>query len=818
MSGKLNKDLESARKQVERLVKDLEKITKKPAPTFDINNLNQANAAISTLESAITSANQKAEELEKGFGGISGAISAALAEMDKTNSATNRTIKAMRGIKSITEDLKHDQDELVTLNLKQLKSKQDKLATLSKEAKEQAAIVAKDHEKLALDKNGNKLYGAALKQRLKSQGITMREFESIQSIIAANEENLKVLDEANEKLGIRVAKEKKISDGLGVMGGVLKGISKIPILGDVVDADEAVKEMEDHLRGSGTALGAMGKGLKNLGGQMFKGLTNPANLAALAFGTIFSALKDIDKQTGDAAKKMNMTYNETLASKEELMGMAVASGDTALNSTNLLESQVAINQALGTSTKMTEEELKTFTKLRDQAGFTNDELTKLDKLSRTNGKTLEQNSAEILGAAKAFKINNKLALNEKEILKDVAGASASLTLSLGKSGPALAEAAAQARKFGITLQQAEKISESLLDFEGSIEKELSAELLTGKDLNLERARGLALQGKAGAAAADMLSQLGSAKEFGDMNVIAQKSIAEAMGMTREEAAQSLMQAEALKNTKFTELDAAKEEYDLLRQTMSEKDAAIALGSDELAQQFEQQSMQEKFNQSVMQLKEIFVNQIFPALQPILNAFNTLVSNATLLKGIISVLAGIFAGRMVAGITQSIIKMGVLLTTTTAQATAATAGATAMTLGAIIPVILGAVAAVGAAIMMFSDDMISKPGYGKRTLMGPEGTIALNDKDTVIAGTKLFGDDTVSEPGKNASRSAEGSVRANSGMASVSSAINNLGSNLSAIASRPINVGIDGQNVINATVDLKPNEQGNAVRKNSYRIQ
>ena len=40
-----------------------------------------------------------------------------------------------------------------------------------------------------------------------------------------------------------------------------------------------------------------------------------------------------------------------------------------------------------------------------------------------------------------------------------------------------------------------------------------------------------------------------------------------------------------------------------------------------------------------------------------------------------------------------------------------------------------------------------PGYGSRTLMGPEGAIALNNKDTVIAGTNLFpkGNDVASGP-------------------------------------------------------------------------
>jgi hypothetical protein len=51
----------------------------------------------------------------------------------------------------------------------------------------------------------------------------------------------------------------------------------------------------------------------------------------------------------------------------------------------------------------------------------------------------------------------------------------------------------------------------------------------------------------------------------------------------------------------------------------------------------------------------------------------------------------------------------------------------------------------------ADDMLSPGGSGggdgKRTLLGPEGAIQLNDKDTVIAGTNLFdkADDMVSSP-------------------------------------------------------------------------
>ena len=63
-------------------------------------------------------------------------------------------------------------------------------------------------------------------------------------------------------------------------------------------------------------------------------------------------------------------------------------------------------------------------------------------------------------------------------------------------------------------------------------------------------------------------------------------------------------------------------------------------------------------------------------------------------------------------------------------------------------ILGAVAGgiAGALIAKFSKGDYVMSGYGKRTLLLPEGAIALNNKDTVIAGTNLFkGDDVVSQP-------------------------------------------------------------------------
>jgi hypothetical protein len=44
-----------------------------------------------------------------------------------------------------------------------------------------------------------------------------------------------------------------------------------------------------------------------------------------------------------------------------------------------------------------------------------------------------------------------------------------------------------------------------------------------------------------------------------------------------------------------------------------------------------------------------------------------------------------------------------------------------------------------------DDVMSEGGYGKRTLLAPEGAIKLNDKDTIIAGTNLGGGEGTQAP-------------------------------------------------------------------------
>jgi hypothetical protein len=100
-------------------------------------------------------------------------------------------------------------------------------------------------------------------------------------------------------------------------------------------------------------------------------------------------------------------------------------------------------------------------------------------------------------------------------------------------------------------------------------------------------------------------------------------------------------------------------------------------------------------------------------------------------------------------------------------------------------ILGGVAAagavaLGASLMSKGNDVVS-PGYGKRTLMAPEGAIALNDKDTVIAGTDLGG-------GKG------GTISPQIDLTPMIAAINEVKSSVDRLYSKDTTIKMDGKQV------------------------
>jgi len=527
------------------------------------------------------------------------------------------------------------------------------------------------------------------------------------------------------------------------------GLNKKFMGGLPKDLQDQLKDKDGELLTGTAALARM----KSLG----MSFASPVKAAFSALGKflknfillqfVASVLK-VDKATGDLAKSMNLTYQESLGVVNSFNTMANSSNSVYVTTTKIAETQGFINSLLGTSVMLTEDQLVTMTKLREAAGFTNEELAGIFKLSATTGKEMETITKEVLAQASVSSTRLGVVLNERDILKEISKVSAATTLSLGQSTEAITEAVTTAKALGMELSKVEAIAGSILQFESSIEDELSAELLIGKELNLERARFAALNNDVATLSEEIAANFGTAAEFGELNRIQQEALAKAVGMNREELAQTLYVQEQLAGVSGEE---AERRERLLNARIAEVGLAQAqqeMGEEGFEGLEKQASVQEQINALTEKLSEVFAAAA-PTVLVIADAI------LSILKPV-SALVGFFAniGKSLGGITGLVMglipAMIQLKFVTRAFALQGFRGAIAaifrsfsmIPLGLGIPLAIGAVAGLSSLFTrkpQMADDLMSPPtagnGYGDRILVSKEGAFAFNNRDTIQASTQ-----------------------------------------------------------------------------------
>ena len=97
-------------------------------------------------------------------------------------------------------------------------------------------------------------------------------------------------------------------------------------------------------------------------------------------------------------------------------------------------------------------------------------------------------------------------------------------------------AAIQASKLGIGLDKVSGIMGGLLDFQSSLQAEMEASVLIGRQLNYSKARELALNNDITGAMKEVVGQLGSEEEFTKLNAIQREALAKSIGVGVEELA------------------------------------------------------------------------------------------------------------------------------------------------------------------------------------------------------------------------------------------------------------------------------------------
>lgn len=433
---------------------------------------------------------------------------------------------------------------------------------LQKAAANRSTLQQASTNRLNLERNVNSVdqdFTNTLSEAAAKNPEISNKFETYKSL----EDQIQTRSKENKKKGIKDTDDKdlqslikkqnqlKASDSvLGSIVGKLEALNKLKA--ELVESSEQEKEAEKAVR-------------------------EEANLAAKASGDMAKCLWDSVKSGQALAIALGAAVWKAFVKVDELgvklqREIGTWAGAIASANSELISATDFLEQAYQISTQFHIDPISIFTpvELAKAAEFKN-----MSNLSAQEVATLAVRSKSVNQSVTAYNTSMKEGYNNVlksttsavafgSVQKEIANTSEAISLSLGDNPKKIAEAATAALSLGMTMKDIEGIAENLMNFESSIEHEMEAQLLTGKQMNLAKAREYALNNDIAGLSRELRNNGVDAVEFQSMTYIKQKSLAQALGMSRDQLAgmvrQQILGANATDEWKKKTLGLTDEEY------------------------------------------------------------------------------------------------------------------------------------------------------------------------------------------------------------------------------------------------------------------
>lgn len=446
-------------------------------------------------------------------------------------------------------------------------------------------------------------------QRL-ALGISMS--DTAKDLIVQRQKEAAIQKDINEKMGVTGAVVKgtgALMERLGMRSGIFNDAmndsqaAMRTMAEESTRVDETTGEIEkNHSKGAIALKGAsiLAKGFR-------KALLDPAVIAGKILNTFLEINKtqaETQRLIGESAATMDNALNTKVASLNDVMKQVNASTEElGMNAQAIFSSDTLASMAEGVN----------------MLGLTGKQATDLGIASEYIGVTVDQYTDGILRGADAGNKLAKSAVAPGVVLKATLKTADDIKLSLGQSPEAIGQAVTQAKSLGMELGKIDDIASGLLEFESSIEAELEAQLLTGKQINLNKAREYAMSNNLAGVAEELAKNGASAAEFANMSRFAQEGLAKSMGMGRQELAKMIILQD--KSGSLTDAERAK-----------------VLGMN--AADLKRMDIKAKINK--------LLEKTFSIVSPILDTFVTLLDNSYTLGTVLSVIALSYIPKLASG--------------------------------------------------------------------------------------------------------------------------------------------------------------------------
>jgi len=540
-------------------------------------------------------------------------------------------------IKQIEIDLQHAKEQgnrrgiaMATRDLAAEKAKQESLKktaggalmALSLEARNKK-IAFQAEKQLIKDINKERGIGAKLTDLFRTKEAKQRSIDIARAKVGGGT-NTGPGTASSKGLGASL-KESKLGQGLsGVFGGLAAGAAaamgpakelgnqmKAGLTASLADA-AGLLTGEDFGMGSGKAkasgatsiLGGLSSILKTIPliGGILGGVVD-------MFKAVLDAVLGIEQANFRVGRALNISAEAADKMRDHFIKVGKASDNIVVNDARMFQSLVEINKQLGTNLQIRDDILVNDVKLRDILGLEIESRKVLYDQALATGRDARELTKSAIGTVGAF---NKLvgtSFKFSDILGEASKLAGVMGLTLTKYPEKIYKAITATKPLGFDLKQLDGTAESFLDFEGSISKEMEAQVLTGKDMNLTLAREAALNNDNVTLAKEITKNVGSANAYLKMNRIQQEAIAQSVGLSRDSLADILKKQVIYNRAGVEDEKGLVRKLDLLeKQGVQQKEISRILGEDGY-KTATQVSTAEKLSEVMERIKRTFVEFI-----------------------------------------------------------------------------------------------------------------------------------------------------------------------------------------------------------------
>ena len=545
-----------------------------------LDNVTAITLSMQDLNAAMKSANKEAKSIGDAFKNVDSSVKEVTKSAEKFAKIQEDAKKSVKGTQEAVSEQQKNLETVRTLN-----SKINSLAksTLSVDRERAKILVgSRDNAQAIADS-----YGEVANESAKLDKST--KFFSGLSEVVKDIPGLRKLSKPFEAASEAARKTVLSNAKLG------PGVNKSSVAGKGLAA--GFKSVSSSL-GKGGAAGGIIFLIKKFIELSFK-----ANVQVTKLGKAFSL-------TTESATALRKSLTESKGSIKSIYG----------TTNNLVEAYTQLSGLTEFVNHASNDQLQTQLQLTKQLGLSVDETKQLQSLFAVNNEKAEEGTDAVYDQVAAFANQNGLLASGKKIMQQIAKTSSLLKLNIKGGTKELANTILNANKLGLSLSQVDKVAGSLLDFESSISAEMEAELLTGRQLNLDKARTFALNNDIAGLTQEIAKQGITAEKFSSMNRIQQEAIAKALGMSASELADSLFKSKLIDKTSKQHLKTLRDEAKAYRDQGDAKAAnavndranAIEAGlySGKTLREAELAvDAQTKFNLLITKMQEIFTDLI-----------------------------------------------------------------------------------------------------------------------------------------------------------------------------------------------------------------